>query len=509
MNYEEIEQLRNRHAAWTLLSSRNAALVLSFLGRVFVDANASNLPGIALINALDDELYALNQRLVDEGVPRFPRPAKHYLDDWSAPEKGWLRRFYPPDSDEPHYDLTPAVQKALGWVDDLRARSFIGTESRLTTIFELLRQMVYGADADPAARLVDLQRRRAVIDAEIDHLEAGDIAIADPVTQRDRYQQFARTARELLADFRQVEENFRDLDRGLREQIALWEGSKGQLLDDLFTNRSGITESDQGRSFRAFYDLLLSSERQAELSELLERLHDLGTIPDLDPRLARVNYDWIDASERTQATVRRLSEQLRRFLDDQVWMENRRVFDLIHSIEMQALRLRDETDPPVTMELDDVAVPVVLPMERPLYGRTRTTGLEASLIVAGVDDLDHTSLFEQLHVDRDALVRTVLEQLGPRGSVRLDDVIAGVPLEQGLAELVGYLSLDEPGLDVNFDDDARSRVAWTVDRAGPRQSPEGGVIFDPIDAESDDADDGLERVADIPLVTFSRGEPAG
>jgi len=113
------------------------------------------------------------------------------------------------------------------------------------------------------------------------------------------------------------------------------------------------------------------------------------------------------------------------------------------------------------------------------------------------------------YVDRDALVRTVLEQLGPRGSVRLDDVIAGVPLEQGLAELVGYLSLDEPGLDVNFDDDARSRVAWTVDRAGPRQSPEGGVIFDPIDAESDDADDGLERVADIPLVTFSRGEPAG
>jgi len=146
----------------------------------------------------------------------------------------------------------------------------------------------------------------------------------------------------------------------------------------LFTNRSGITESDQGRSFRAFYDLLLSSERQAELSQLLERLHEIDTIPDLDPRLARVHYDWIDASERTQTTVRRLSEQLRRFLDDKVWMENRRVFDLIHSIEMQALRLRDEADPLPTMELDDAAVPVVLPMERPLYARTRTTALEAS-----------------------------------------------------------------------------------------------------------------------------------
>jgi hypothetical protein len=501
MDYDEIEQLRNRHAAWVLLSSRNAALVLSFLGRVFVDANASNLAATRLVNELDDELYALNQRLADDGVPRFPRSAKHYLDEWSAPDKRWLRRFYPPDSDEPHYDLSPAVEKALAWVDDLRARSFIGTESRLTTIFELLRQMVFGADDDPAARLADLQRRRAAIDAEIERLEAGEIALADPVTQRDRYQQFGRTARELLADFRQVEENFRDLDRGLREQIALWEGSKGELLDDLFTNRSGITDSDQGRSFRAFYDLLLSSERQSELSDLLDRLHELDTIPDLDPRLARVHYDWIDASERTQATVRRLSEQLRRFLDDKVWMENRRVFDLIHSVEKQALRLRDERDAPITMELDDTAVPVVLPMERPLYRRTRTTGLESPTLEAGVGDLDHASLFDQLHVDRDLLVRTVLEQLGPRDAVRLDDVIAASPLEQGLAELMGYLSLDEPGLRVTFDGDARSQVSWAVDHADPTPRSEA-----PLTSGTEERDDGLERVADVPLVTFSRGE---
>lgn len=507
MDYDEIEQLRNRHTAWVLLSSRNAALVLSFLGRVFVDANASNLPANMLVNELDDELYALNERLADDdGAPRFPRLAKHYLDEWSGPEKRWLRRFYPPDSDEPHYDLSPAVEKALAWVGDLRTRTFIGTESRLTTIFELLRQMVFGADDDPAARLADLQRRRAAIDAEIDRLEAGDISLADPVTQRDRYQQFGRTARELLADFRQVEENFRDLDRSLREQIALWEGSKGDLLDDLFSNRSGIAESDQGRSFRAFYDLLLSSERQSELSDLLDRLHRIDTIPDLDQRLSRVHYDWIDASERTQATVRRLSEQLRRFLDDKVWMENRRVFDLIHSVEKQALLLRDESDAPVTMALDDTAVTVVLPMERPLYRRTRTTGLDSTSLDVGVGDLDHASLFEQLHVDRDVLVRTVLEQLGPRDAIRLDDVLAGSPLEQGLAELVGYLSLDEPGLRVSFDDDARSRVTWAVDHAGPARGADVSLASEPVEGGPDDSDDDIERVADIPLVTFSRGE---
>jgi hypothetical protein len=126
MNYDEIEQLRARHPAWALLSSRNVALVLSFLGRVFVVANESNIAATRLIRELDDEIYALNRRL---GEATFPRPAKEYLDDWADPKRAWLRKYYPAGSDEPHDDLTPAVEKAIAWVDDLQARSFIGTES--------------------------------------------------------------------------------------------------------------------------------------------------------------------------------------------------------------------------------------------------------------------------------------------------------------------------------------------------------------------------------------------
>jgi flagellar motility protein MotE (MotC chaperone) len=500
VNYEEIEHLRTRHAAWRLLSSTNVALVLSFLSRVFVDGNGSNIAARRLIDELDDEIFALNQRLNSGGddEPRFPRPAKDYLDDWASNEKGWLRRFYPPGSDEPHYDLTPAVERALAWVDGLQVRSFIGTESRLTTIFELLRQMVRGADEDPTARLADLERRGAAIDAEIAQVKSGYVQLADSVTQRDRYQQFARTARELLSDFRQVEENFRGLDRDLREQIALWEGSKGDLLEDLFTNRRGITDSDQGRSFRAFYDLLLSSEKQNELADLLRRLHEIGEIEDLDPRLARVHYDWIEASERTQVTVRRLSEQLRRFLDDQVWMENRRVFDLLHAIEVKAIRARDfsgadSLDSAVRMDVEGMSVPVALPMERPLYKRVRITGLAADPVDVGVADLDRSQLFDQLHVDRDALLVTVLERLGARHSIRLDEVVSVSPIENGLAELIGYLSIDEPDLSVEFDGGERMTVKWVAERvlSEGRHSAESADTF--------------ERVADLPVVTIVRG----
>ena len=63
MDYDEIENMRTRHPAWRLLSSSNVALVLSFLGRVFVDANDSNIPSRRLIDELDDELYTLNNHL--------------------------------------------------------------------------------------------------------------------------------------------------------------------------------------------------------------------------------------------------------------------------------------------------------------------------------------------------------------------------------------------------------------------------------------------------------------
>ena len=140
----------------------------------------------------------MNQRFEEE---RFPKSASEYLDDWASPDRGWLRKFYPAGSDEARFDVVPAVEKALRWVSDLRTREFIGTESRLNTIFELLRQMVFGAEDDPERRLVELRRRRAELDEEIARVERGEVVMLDPVSQRDRYQQFSRTARELLSDF--------------------------------------------------------------------------------------------------------------------------------------------------------------------------------------------------------------------------------------------------------------------------------------------------------------------
>jgi hypothetical protein len=480
VRYEEIAVLRAGSPAWRLLRADNAPLILSFLGRVFIEENVRDIAASQLISQLDDELFALGERL---GEQAYPKSARAYLDDWSAPEVGWLRKYYPPGCDEPHYDATPAVEKAVAWVLGLRDRSFVGTESRLNTIFELLRQLVFGLQTDARARLDELERRRAEIDDEIAAVAGGDFAVLDPAAARDRYQQFADTARGLLADFREVEANFRRLDREMRECIATWDGAKGELLDEVVGGRNHISDSDQGRSFQAFYDLLLSPRRQRELTELLEKVHQLGLMdPRNNPENARlrfIHHDWLDAGERAQATVRQLSEQLRRFLDDQVWLENRRVMELLRSIEANALALRDHRTAGFTHEIDASAPVVRLPMERPLYSRPRTAAVDSSGVEQGRFDSEVAALFEQAYVDPEPLIGSVRRALQRSGQVGLCDVIAENPISQGLAELITYMSLDDEAFRIVFDETASDTVAWTDET-------------------------GLVRVATLPRVIYAR-----
>lgn len=474
MDFETIEVLQERHPAWRLLRAQHAPLVLSFLGRHFVDGGAGATPASRLTEALDEHLDA-----VDAGAQesRFPRTPQAYLEAWSGPDSGWLRRFYPVSSDEVHYDATPAFEKAYAWVSGLRARPFVGTESRLHTVVDLLRQIVHGTETDAESRLAVLRGQRAELDRQIANAEAGNVPVLTDTAVRERYQQLAATARELLSDFREVEENFRALDRGARERIASWEGSKGELLADLVSTRADISSSDQGSSFQAFYDFLLSEARQDELDELLTRVQSLTPI-DVDHRLRTIHHDWSDAAERTQQTVRQVSEQLRRFLDDQVWLENRRVLELVRSIESAALACRD-APPELGLAVDVPGVRIALPLERPLYDARPVASVDSMLGPVEDEQLDVSTLYTQTFVDYARLADNIRTILPSRSATLLTDILDFYPVQHGAAEILGYLSLCEDDLTV------------TVDEAEE-------IFIDYADAE------GRGRRARLPRVTVSR-----
>jgi len=464
LDYDALDALRSHHPAWRLLRSDHAALVVSFLQRVFVAPNVRVMAAADLAEALEDELYALRQRL---GQGAFPKSATEYLNDWAAADKAWLRKFYRTGSDEAQFDLTPATEKAIAWLTQLSERPFIGTESRLLTLFDLLKQMSDGSEADPNRRLAELHKKRAEIDAEIAQVEAGHLPMLEGAALKDRFQQFTQGARALLADFREVEHNFRLLDRRVRERIALWEGGKGELLEKIMGERDAIADSDQGKSFRAFWDFLLSSRRQEELAELLDRVLALPAVAELQPdaRTRRVHYDWLEAGEQTQRTIAALSQQLRRFLDDQAWLENRRIMDILRSVEARALALRRTAPVGSVMEIAQPYADIDLPLERTLHSPGNKPELAALQVLAGEEDIDPAALFEQVVVDKLRLAGHIRQALQGRAQISLVELLAAQPLQHGLAELLAYLQLGTEQFRTVADEAVPEAIYWQAQSA--------------------------------------------
>jgi flagellar motility protein MotE (MotC chaperone) len=469
----ELAAQRRNNAAWRLLVADNAPLILGFLDRVFLTPNVRQLPGPELVDALDDHLWALRAAEAEA----YPKDAEAYLGDWV--EKRWLRRWYPANTDVPHYAPTSAVETAAAFARSLSRREFLGTASRLLTVRDLLRQITAGAATDPDVRLAALQRQRAEIDEQIDALRSGTAGGLDETAIRERYAQAVATARELLGDLREVEENFRDLDREVRRQATTWSGPRGEFLKLVFGTTAEIGASDQGRSWSAFWEHMTSQRQREELDELLAAVSNVPALADAGDQVGQLlREELFGAAGDTQRTVASLSAQLRRFLDERSWTETRRIHEAVKSALAAAMRVGDGELREAGSELPGMGADLALPLERPLYTPRVHARLDSSLAEPNDDEPLEAlvDLFDISHIDlaalRDAVAATVVSH---GGHATLAQVVEARPLTEGLAELIGYLQVADDGAALLSD--RREQVAW-------------------IDAE------GRRRQADVPLVLF-------
>ena len=477
LSYDSLKHLRSTHPAWRLLASPSAPLVVSFLYTTFVKPNLRLYSQSELSTRLEDSLYHLRQI---QGEDAFPRSGLDYLNSWAENDNAWLRKFYPSDNDEPHFDLTPATEKAIVWLRSLIKRPFVGTESRLLTVFNLLREIVEGTEASPEVRIAEKRAQIKALEDEIAMLQEGHVPLLDDAAVRDRFAQMSAMARELLSDFREVQENFRSLDRACREKIAQWDGTRGELLDDILGERDAISDSDQGRSFQAFWEFLMSSLRQEELTELLDKALDLPAVKTTGPdrRLRHIHYDWLTAGEETQRTVSVLSSQLRRFLDDKAWLENRRITEILRRVERGAIGLKD--NPPKSanfMTIESVAADISLPLERPLFSPPLEVNFESEQLEVAVNEGDVSVLFELDEIDRKLLTDRVLLALGGVPQVSLRKLLEEHPLDKGLAELVAYLTLRNSGFSVEFHSDREEVIRWESEEGKLKQARLPRVVF--------------------------------
>ncbi|HEY9766836.1 MAG TPA: DUF3375 domain-containing protein, partial [Chroococcales cyanobacterium] len=453
-------------------------LIISFLYRAFIQPNARSVRQAELVDQLNDYLH----RLRESQGSVFPRTAQKYLDEWASGDSAYLRKYYPDLGDEPEYDLTPASEKAIDWLRSLEQKQFVGTESRLLMVIQLLREIAQATENDPEARIGELERRKAEIDREISRLQAGIVQPYNSTQVKERFFQAGETARRLLSDFRQVEENFRQLDRQTREKIATSTSNKGELLDAIFGEQNAIADSDQGRSFRAFWSFLMSPVRQEELQELIRKvlaLDDIRTLGDLgsDELLPQLKFQLMEAGEKVQRTSATLVEQLRKYLDDQVWLENKRIISLIHEIEKHAVSVRQAPPKGKSFaELDELSPSFDLPLSRSLFVPPDKPRFEDGAVEIGLADVPPDALFGMKFVDESILKGNIRRTLQQRSQATLSEIVEEYPLEHGLSEVVAYLRLACEDNKATVDLEARQTLVWSGPQ-GKRSASLPKVIF--------------------------------
>lgn len=439
MDHDYIRYLQDHNPTVRLLRLGNAPLIVSFLFLQFKKNNRTVISNEELMTALADYLYSLREQ---HGADAYPGSAHDYLTGWT--NDGFLRKFYPADSDEPVFELTPATEKALDWIKDLDKKEFIGTESRLLKIFDLLKEIVYKSSADPKQRLEELAKQKREIEDQIAKIEAGVIERLNETQIKERFFEVNDAARKLLADFRQIEYNFRELDRAVREKQIDGSLKKGKLLDDVFKSRDLIQDTDQGRSFRAFWEFLMSQAKQDELDQLTAAVLALPEVSEIDHDefLDRLKTGLIEAGDKVNKTNHRLVEQLRKYLDDRARLENKRIMEIINEIKALAVAVKDA--PPKSRdfyELDDKPM-VELVMDRPLWDVPKIPELRDSNFIEGKADSVATDvLYRQLYIDPAELKGKIRELLKTESQVSLKRLVEVYPVEKGVAELITFLNI--------------------------------------------------------------------
>jgi hypothetical protein len=390
---------------------------------------------------LSDYLYHIREKYSDKEYPDSPQD---YLDQWA--NQGYLKKKYAPGSDDPVFELSPSTEKTLDWFRDLDKKEFVGTESRILLIFEMLKDIVYKSSADPAVRLEALETEKAKIEHEITEIKSGRMETLTETQIRERFAYVEDTARKLLADFRQIEENFRDLDRNVRKQQANTDLRKGQVIEEVFKIQDFIWDTDQGRSFASFWELLMSQDRQDELKNLIEAVCSLqGLNVDDESLLRRFLYNLVREGDKVNKTNHVLIEQLRKFLDDRVYLENKRVIELINQVKALALQVKDA--PPLEKDFlfIDWKPGIELVMDRPLFDRppvmrlTRDTFERGDGDLLGIEQLG--VLYRQIYIDYDRLRGNIDTILTDRTQATLGEIIESFPIERGLSEVIGYFDI--------------------------------------------------------------------
>ena len=446
---------RKQNPAWLLLASPRAPLVLGCLTSLFENTE----DGIAE----EDTLQALSEMLSE-----YATQDEYDIDSNSTrllagrELRQWIKRGLVIERGQRIY-ATDALSSAIQFVDSLDNRIMTSTASRLSVVQREIDSLEVGLNPNPASRIASIRRKIKVLEAELADAEAGKILVLTEDQAIEGIREVYTLATGLRADFRRVEDSWREADRQLRQSIMSENYHRGDIVDRLLDGQEALLNTPEGRVFDSFQQQLKQS---VELDNMRMRLRSilshtsaekalnhtqLADLKWLSLRLVRESQSVLQARARSERDVKG-------FLKTGLAAEHHRVGQLLNDIMSVALELDWQSQkvrrgkspfPPVGFALG--AVPLAQRLRCKSLENDNNVELDLTQTEADLNDIGDEFWEAFGGLDRDATIQDTLEVLANEGRpMTIADLAEKLPLAHDLETFALWLGMArEAGVDIH------------------------------------------------------------
>ena len=437
---------RSQHPAWLLLASRRAPLVLGCLKSLFESAHE----GVAM----DDALQALAEMMaahVSQELYEIAADSVHLQAGRELRE--WIKRRLIVEREGRIY-ATDALEMAIAFVESLDSRVMTSTASRLSVVQREIENLETSLNPSPVGRMASLRRKIQDLEHELAQAEVGHINVLDEAQAVEGIREIYNLASSLRADFRRVEDSWRDADRALRQSIISEHYHRGEIVDRLLDGQDALLNTPEGRVFDSFQQQL---RQTIELDNMRERLRAILRHPAVPSALNRIQQRelrWLGMRllQESQAVLQaraRSERDVRGFMKTGLAAEHHRVghllgefFNLALNIDWQRQSIRRQPTPLPAVGVAVTGVPAVERLRFKTLEDDELAELDLSLKPASLELIDDEfwEAFEGL--DREALIRDTLAVLAEQNKpVSLGELSALLPPVHDLETFALWLAM--------------------------------------------------------------------
>ena len=433
-----------------LLRLRNREMIIEFLVKTFVNkqgAISSENIHTQLSDFLEGHKIEIDEESEISVFDTYEVKAKKYIQNWT--NSGFLTN-YPDEQGEVFYELSAHSSKTIDWLASLKKEEFVGTESKFNNILNQLKELVEFTNEDAEKRIQLLEEKKLEIEQQIQRIKIGeDVKVFEEFEIVPRFNQLNQSAKELLSDFKEVEDNFKEITKGIYQKHADGSLTKSDILEFTFDALDALKESQQGKSFYAFWSFILNPDLQSKWESLTKELYktlEEKSIPVNDPFLKGMKKHLHSSGQKVYKANDKMAEKLSRIIRESESSKSEATKKIIQEIKKQLVEIsKTRKKPEISFELE-TEIEINIPFERKLtteQSEEITYTNKPKIAGENITSSNHLGkLFSQSNIDKELLRKRIKDILKEKAQTTLLDVVENYGgLEKGLPELFGYIGI--------------------------------------------------------------------